>query len=735
MHSHLDAISETVHYLQERKSALEADGSVTRQTFTIARPHHCQHCGHNVLSGPLDSYMLPQVRGARQAPMHHEEHVLQHGMRGAIEAAQDGCAFYQWILDELLVQYATGSNGNERLEDLCEATFRLVSRYCYGRANQLSIQVGVSTTRVVDVRPGIFACAEDDDPAAFDIRTRPMDLNVASSHSVALAQDCLRRCIKEHPECRDPVYNDTDSEMRHLHLPTRLLNISLDDENVLKVHLSEMPGLTEKERQGVAKAGFATLSYCWGGPQEHRLVEESRTALLAGQNVSVFPKTIQDAIKFTHLVGLRYLWVDALCILQDNENDKAIEISRMSSYYGANAVTILAASSAAATEGFLKHREDSGLHDVGPFRLPYQTSSGATGSVLLYHEVNPGSEPTTSRGWTLQETMLSHRLLIFSSRQLFWRCHRTGVGCGGSLHDFDYRAVNNTDVFNATSPMQSSSWDEWKNIVEGYSRRSLSVSSDKLPAISAVARQFVLTSSKHFRRPITYYAGLLHDTEQPDVFRKQLLWATTDPSTSGRCWPGYGTWHVRAPSWSWACMDGNLLHVPLGKMFFHNPSDVISNILDISVQLCHKSLPYGMVRGGSLEVKGSIITLIGTNRCSRNLRSFIKFEEVQAWSPNERTLSIALDTQADRADFSDVHEAQSTQCIQLLVTHTCRRRALGLVIKQLHSAEQNVKTEFMRIGVFAMKVRYVSDEDQTDGERRANEEFFDHEDIQTTCIL
>ncbi|CAK7243622.1 MAG: hypothetical protein STHCBS139747_005148 [Sporothrix thermara] len=167
----------------------------------------------------------------------------------------------------------------------------------------------------------------------------------------------------------------------------------------------------------VAALGYMALSYCWGGPQPLVLNRATAKHLQqqGGVPVTELPQTLADAVQVAQAVGLSYLWVDALCIMQDSEDDKAGEIARMAQYYSGSVVTLCAASAKRCTDGFLGVREDDpSVYSLGPVVLQARTSSGRMGSVLVFgensDEAEDRREPTTMRGWTLQDIQLDNQL-------------------------------------------------------------------------------------------------------------------------------------------------------------------------------------------------------------------------------------------------------------------------------------------------------------------------------------
>ncbi len=114
----------------------------------------------------------------------------------------------------------------------------------------------------------------------------------------------------------------------------------------------------------------------------------------------------------TVALGLRFIWIDSLCIIQDDENDKAIEISRMPEVYELAWVTISASSAWGCSDGFLTDRTTIDKYTCA---VQYRCRNGRLGSVLLVPQDSPRADPLDSRAWALQERLLSPRLIEFAS--------------------------------------------------------------------------------------------------------------------------------------------------------------------------------------------------------------------------------------------------------------------------------------------------------------------------------
>ncbi|KAF9557798.1 HET-domain-containing protein [Agrocybe pediades] len=178
------------------------------------------------------------------------------------------------------------------------------------------------------------------------------------------AKKCLDNCSRNHPTC--PSSADTT-------LPTRLIDCSEP----------QSPRLYETHRK--MQGRYVTLSYVWGGDQKQKTTRANLpTYVHDGFKLKDLPKTIADAIVATNKLDLRWLWVDALCIIQDSDEDKLQELADMAHIYQDSYVTLSILSSFRADHGFLP---DEGEHPV----LPFICEDGTVGSMKLrYYIQRPG---------------------------------------------------------------------------------------------------------------------------------------------------------------------------------------------------------------------------------------------------------------------------------------------------------------------------------------------------------
>ncbi|KAF2217642.1 hypothetical protein CERZMDRAFT_7655, partial [Cercospora zeae-maydis SCOH1-5] len=211
----------------------------------------------------------------------------------------------------------------------------------------------------------------------------------------------ITTCEENHDECND-TYRSVQAVQQ---LPDQSLLI-----NVKKQCLVHAP-------KGV---NYAALSYTWGDAKQYLTLQAEFLALqVEGALASrPLPATVRDAITLTRNIGLDYVWIDALCIIQDSPNHKAAQIGQMHLVYGCAAVTLVAASSADANDGM------AGVS--GKPRDVVQSSAQLDGLRLIARTCFLGrimnSAEYNTRAWTYQESSLARRTLYITSRGVLMLC-------------------------------------------------------------------------------------------------------------------------------------------------------------------------------------------------------------------------------------------------------------------------------------------------------------------------
>lgn len=305
---------------------------------------------------------------------------------------------------------------------------------------------------------------------------------------------------------------------------------------------------------------------------------------------SKLPQTVEDAIKSVRRLGLRFLWIDALCIMQDSPSDMDLEIVKMGKYYKDSHVTIAAASASTSSRGFLERRPEEDL----PFStIRYPCPDGATGYINVLRTTHYKSEyePLNTRGRALQEFALSTRVLTYGSGQLYWWCHN-GYKCdGGSVRYFPDNistqlvptmtldTINDSD---SLAIFQSLLWKQWVTVVREYSKRKLTVWIDKFPALSGIATRFTTASS---------------DTDCAGVWKTHLLEGLSLIVCELR---GRVEYEYVAPTWSWASCNGQVsIDLEEEEIIGKNSTRLVSEVLECAIVLENLMAPFGKIKDGS----------------------------------------------------------------------------------------------------------------------------------------
>lgn len=192
----------------------------------------------------------------------------------------------------------------------------------------------------------------------------------------------------------------------------------------LDISMPEQSILIDVHRQCLVDASsgaiFAALSYKWGDSQQFLTTEAELAHLRQPSDLAhrPLPRTVRDAITLTRDIGLKYVWIDALCIIQDSDDHKAKQISRMHHIYGGAAVTIIAASSNDA---------DDGLHGVRDRLRDIKDDISSVDGIRImarncYMDTTMNRSEYNKRAWTYQESCLSRRLLYVTSKGVVMHC-------------------------------------------------------------------------------------------------------------------------------------------------------------------------------------------------------------------------------------------------------------------------------------------------------------------------
>lgn len=457
-----------------------------------------------------------------------------------------------------------------------------------------------------------------------------------SSDANCLAQEWMHICDTKHKACAKSI---TISDFI---LPRRLLDIGTSDSK--GISLVETANIQDKGCR------YATLSHRWGDPDQ--LLQTTISNIHEHYKLiawDALPKTFKDAVTVTRCLGLRYLWIDSLCIIQKNRTDFETECSSMHLIYLNCYCMIAASDSADASEGFLQFWTRSSAPAFNTSIDASQVSENSRGfgprSTRFRHnqyikwtewmKVLDGQ--LHKRGWTFQEWQLAPRILHFTKHGLMWECRMyigaddsdslqlrrsawglelgSNLGSAGKsfLPQSKFFRVLDRDVSHLSLDDLMSKWLE---LVEEYSERQLSHLADKLPALSglAAAISVLIEKSSSPRTPL-YLAGMWLSHMHRQLFWCPLTPARYDVENSKSSRGKY----VSLPSWSWSSsmipitFDYALARLgersdPVSPQRFYTdirrlrPQRGVEYVsTDIGVE---GSNPFGRIKGSILQIQG-----------------------------------------------------------------------------------------------------------------------------------
>ena len=418
---------------------------------------------------------------------------------------------------------------------------------------------------------------------------------ISSDTTFHMIREWLRNCSVSHTECTLSI-NEAQSDCN-----TRASRfLRLTEHGNVKISQPRDP------------VDYIALSYCWGDNHSMKLSRESLSAWTQSISVEDLPKTVQDVIYLARQLNISYIWVDRLCIIQDDETDITREISKMSDIYRGAYLTVSASMARSCSDGFLHFNPATHPLMKSLFSVQYLYPDGILGLVTLGRIgrdcVNTYTEIVDARAWTLQEQLLSVRFLDFCSHTLAWRCEIKRDFNGNSVsrdrfplleswrsEDMHYGEFIMTDHAGKQPIVQQ---DEkishaWSEIVRKYTDRNLSYNSDKLRAISAIAREFSRRLEKAgLGLSPQYIAGMWrHDLPA------SLMWYVSQRDSTWEIHPRPR--HARAPSWSWASVDGRIEH-------FDRLGNFNVKIHDCFTTLVSSVDPFSDMSEARLEVRGRV---------------------------------------------------------------------------------------------------------------------------------
>ncbi|KAH7134989.1 heterokaryon incompatibility protein-domain-containing protein [Dendryphion nanum] len=412
--------------------------------------------------------------------------------------------------------------------------------------------------------------------------TRLISPQAGSPRNISTIEQWLSICKNTHKKCTLNSTNLTDPPTRHL--PTRVLDVGSIGSPF--IHL-DLPLDTDT-------APYAALTYCWGLGNTYTTTNENLSQHLSPSGIKIadLPATLRDAVELTRLLGIKYVWIDALCIIQQDRDDWIREAATMNTVYSRALLTISATATFSASDGIFKQRPKK-LDQFAELPWPQDNNQDPL-SIIIAPRFQGDAEiatlPHSNRGWTFQERALSSRVVHFGTEQCYWECRELctaedidpsqgGYYAGDRFYKLRNMLLGPVSSSDTENPMTANSsttdtkqplskeekqsqeeqqeqqeddiaslHDTWAWIISHFSTRALTNPTDIFPALSGIATLFA--SLPPTPSPLgTYVAGMWQHQ-----LHRNLLWRSS--RTSNPPMPHHRPEPYRAPSWSWASVSG-----------------------------------------------------------------------------------------------------------------------------------------------------------------------------------
>lgn len=415
--------------------------------------------------------------------------------------------------------------------DLCRLLLKALEDLNYGHSGFINLR---QTGGIIGVEngPALLSLYAEPGPTIPDGGQLgfPKLFKHASPEQLTVMKEWIRLCDKTHDMCRRNNPHESPT------MPTRLVQV---DHPICLVATSS-----------ISPSRYAALSHCWGVLKDTERFCAYKSNIKQLQefiDAESLPRTFRDAVTITRSLGLKYIWIDSLCIIQDDEDDWENESTKMEQVFSAAYLTIGVSSARSSLEGFLAER---------PRRPCVRVQTKSAGVIYactaiddFYHDVELGE--LNKRGWVLQERALSRRSIYFTSTQVYWECG-AGVFC-------ETLALlrNNKAAFLGDANFPKLALDYYRDgrqvliqdLYERYSALAFTRSSDRAVAILGLQKRL----ERAFRTQATF--GFF-----ATYFARGLLWKRGQIGSMKRIVQPPGRF---VPSWSWLSMEGSIRYMEL----------------------------------------------------------------------------------------------------------------------------------------------------------------------------
>ena len=680
--------------IQDQTGWFRQPGASTRDIFNSF--NHLHHESYNQLAASKESGCIPC--SLLWGKLHPPHKLHQKGEAAPSGEVTDG--FHVYLRNEL--EHNRSSSGSLTFYAVCpwasdvKQTGQFIS--CL-HTIAILIVVLVFISQQKDQPSQSYGSANYLDPGPRSrlpseyLQSRPwanVGATMGSDQSLKVIKDWLLNCDTNHSFC--------GKNSKGLFFPTRCIDVGeiekgtvslRDRDEVKKLHsgaTNAAPSPTHLEhntRSYDHYPAYLTLSHRWGDPKrilQLRKGDEKR--FRKGIQIQELSQTFQDAMWIVKRLGYQYIWIDSLCIFQDSAADWQKEADIMIDVYSNTFCNISAISSSYDTNrGLFSERLES-AQLLFPFTAETEVWCGENGTIhgtwgfgnadLWDDEIERA--PLSIRGWVVQERFLSPRIIHFAQSQLFWECleHTScemdpegQLDLLGSWSPYGQKKAASAYKASSLTVAQTlekiekwglkqsdPDWEEklrtwsdlkahrrpWRTMVGIYSTCDLTKESDRLIAMSGIAKRFQEVDGD------TYLAGLWRRALHTD-----LSWHTdTDKGTPFRRNEAY------APSWSWASIRSGGVSIYIANPRGNGEPSSFIKFLDARLQPANPGGdPMGLLRSAELDIECLLCYFrwLGTSKELKIYRT--KEMESTLWIGNQQNLHLDTANLIERFGTTD----------------------------------------------------------------------------------
>ncbi|KAF2435334.1 HET-domain-containing protein [Tothia fuscella] len=353
---------------------------------------------------------------------------------------------------------------------------------------------------------------------------RPRLSNSGSPEAFKLLRRWISGCREQHAQCFQTFAGVSIDTHQNPELPKRVIDVGGNGNGSQPIKVLGTRGM---------RAKYTAMTHCWGNAAAKSPIVSVQSNIARRCHAiewDELPRSFQDAVIVTREVGIRFLWIDSLCIVQDDHSEWLQESVKMGTIYEQAELTIAASHACDSHQGlFFPRSEPPPVVELPSFLgSDHLTRVYATTVRDTKEDLYPEHGALNQRAWATQEWLLARRMVFYTKAQMIWSCktvtqRETGEKCFNT----------------ARNP-------KWKIIVEHYSDRKLTMPTDKLIALEGVRTEFEKRTGN------TYLFGIWKQS-LPD----ELLWAVCEKSDQRV--------PLDLPSWTWATVSVGVRFLPMHR--------------------------------------------------------------------------------------------------------------------------------------------------------------------------